>query len=130
MQRTYPRRSVWRPLWLMVALSCVMFMWPLAALAHAHPQQRTPAPQAVLQQAPQAVRIVFSEDLEPVFSTLKVTDDQGHVVSSGKASVGDEQPALLHVPLQALDTGTYTVRWHAVSVDGHTTEGQYTFSVQ
>ncbi|MDU5691430.1 MAG: copper resistance protein CopC, partial [Citrobacter freundii] len=31
---------------------------------------------------------------------------------------------------QTLEAGKYTVDWHVVSVDGHKTKGQYTFSVK
>jgi len=35
------------------------------------------------------------------------------------------------VPLeQPLTEGKYTVSWHVVSVDGHKTHGQYSFSVK
>ncbi|HIH4669070.1 TPA: copper resistance protein CopC [Citrobacter amalonaticus] len=37
----------------------------------------------------------------------------------------------LIVPLdETLKPGQYTVNWHVVSVDGHKTKGQYTFSVK
>ncbi|EFF0775469.1 hypothetical protein CCF12_004236, partial [Escherichia albertii] len=37
----------------------------------------------------------------------------------------------LIIPLaDPLKPGTYTVNWHVVSVDGHKTKGQYTFSVK
>jgi methionine-rich copper-binding protein CopC len=31
---------------------------------------------------------------------------------------------------ETLPPGEYTVAWHVVSVDGHKTKGQYTFSVK
>ena len=35
------------------------------------------------------------------------------------------------VPMVApLTPGSYTVKWHVVSVDGHKTEGSYRFSVK
>ena len=33
------------------------------------------------------------------------------------------------VGLKALAPGSYKVRWHALSVDTHTTEGAFTFTV-
>ena len=36
---------------------------------------------------------------------------------------------LLRVPVKALPAGTYAVKWHVLSVDTHTTEGNFTFHV-
>ena len=35
----------------------------------------------------------------------------------------------MHIGLKPLNAGTYKVHWHAVSVDTHTTEGDFTFTV-
>ena len=35
----------------------------------------------------------------------------------------------MRVGLKALSPGSYKVRWHALSVDTHTTEGSFTFHV-
>lgn len=108
----------------------LLLAWPLAAWSHAHPEQQTPAPNASLQQAPESVRIVFSEDLEGAFSTLKVVAANGQSVTAGDSEVATDNPRLMQVALQPLAAGSYTVKWHAVSRDGHTTEGEYTFRVE
>lgn len=108
----------------------LLLAWPLAALSHAHPEQRSPAPNASLQQAPEAVRIVFTEDLEGAFSTLKVVAENGQSVTDGASAVAADNPRLMQVALQPLAAGTYTVKWHAVARDGHTTAGEYTFQVE
>lgn len=103
---------------------------PGLAWSHAHAEQMTPAPGASLTQAPEAVKMVFSEALEPAFSSIKVTDAQGHSVNQGDSRLAAGQLNVLVAPLQALASGTYTVVWHVVSRDGHGTEGSYTFKVQ
>ena len=35
----------------------------------------------------------------------------------------------MSVALKALSAGTYHVHWHAVSVDTHTTQGDFSFTV-
>ncbi len=35
----------------------------------------------------------------------------------------------MRVGLKTLGPGSYRVRWHALSVDTHTTEGRFTFHV-
>ena len=50
---------------------------------------------------------------------------------AAKASRSEQDKTQLIVPLdQTLEAGKYTVDWHVVSVDGHKTKGQYTFSVK
>ena len=41
-----------------------------------------------------------------------------------------DNPKRLVIGLKKLGPGTYTVKWHVVSVDTHHTEGTFTFSVQ
>lgn len=118
-----PRRRI------ALAIVALLLVWPLAAWSHAHPEQLTPAPDASLQQAPEAVNIVFSEDLEGAFSSLKVAAADGDSVTAGSSTVSADKPRLMQVTLQPLAAGTYTVQWHAVARDGHTTEGSYTFTV-
>ncbi|MBN0856945.1 copper resistance protein CopC, partial [Pseudomonas aeruginosa] len=52
-------------------------------------------------------------------------------VATGKLTRSADNPAEVTLPLaEALPPGEYTVAWHVVSVDGHKTKGQYTFSVK
>lgn len=114
----------------LLVMLCLLFALPGVAWGHAHPEQMTPAPNATLEQAPQQVTIHFTEELEPAFSTLKVTDAQGRSVNQGHSRVDSDKPKMMVAPLQSLEPGTYTVHWHVVARDGHTTEGEYTFQLQ
>lgn len=114
----------------MLLTLCVLAALPGIALAHAHPEQRTPAANATLQQAPKQVKILFTEDLEAAFSTLKVTNAQGQSVNQGHSHVDDNNPRVMVASLKSLQPGTYTVHWHAVARDGHTTHGEYSFQLK
>ncbi|WP_204279170.1 copper resistance protein CopC, partial [Enterobacter asburiae] len=60
-----------------------------------------------------------------------VTGPQQHAVAAGKLTRSADNPAQVTLPLaETLSPGEYTVAWHVVSVDGHKTKGQYTFSVK
>ncbi len=48
-------------------------------------------------------------------------------MNAGNASVDPNDRKLL--PVKALPAGTYTVKWHVLSVDTYTTEGNFTFHV-
>jgi copper resistance protein C len=97
-----------------------------AAHAHAFLKDAAPAAGSTVASAPQDVALTFTQDLEPAFSTVTVTDSGGAEVSQGKAQVSGNA---MQVGLKALAPGAYTVRWHALSVDTHTTEGTFTFHV-
>lgn len=101
------------------------------ALAHAHLQQQIPAAGAQLAASPQTLTLSFSEGIEPAFSGVSVTGPQQHAVATGKLARSADNPAQVTVPVaETLPPGEYTVAWHVVSVDGHKTKGQYTFSVK
>ena len=101
------------------------------AFAHAHLQRQIPAAGAQLTAPPQTLTLSFSEGIEPAFSGVTVTGLQQHAVAAGKLTRSADNPAQVTLPLaETLPPGEYTVAWHVVSVDGHKTKGQYTFSVK
>jgi len=129
------RRMNGLPVWrngrgAVLVLLALVLAWPLVAWSHAHPDTRIPDKNAVLQQAPDKVEITFTSELEPAFSRIKVTDAEGQPVNQGQSRVDKQNPRQLVAPVQQLQPGTYTVAWHVVSRDGHTTQGQYTFTVK
>jgi methionine-rich copper-binding protein CopC len=104
----------------------VMALSAPAARAHAFLDHATPLVGSTVDAAPHDVSLTFTQSLEPAFSTVVVTDASGAEVSQGKAQVSGNT---MRVGLKALSPGSYKVRWHALSVDTHTTEGSFTFHV-
>ena len=102
-----------------------------AALAEAHArlESATPPVGGTVATAPGQVAITFSEAVEPAFSAIEVTDATGKRVDRGKPHNGPGNGSVLIVDLPALPPGTYAVRWRAVSVDTHKTQGNYRFTV-
>jgi methionine-rich copper-binding protein CopC len=84
---------------------------------------------AVIHIAPTQVRIWFDGELEPAFSRLTVTGRDGKAVDLGDGRVDPQGRRLLRVTLPVLSPGTYRVRWSVVAVDGHRTEGDYSFTL-
>jgi copper resistance protein C len=99
------------------------------AWAHAFLDHANPAVGSTVPTAPAAVTMWFTQQLEPAFTTATVTDASGNTVDAGPAQVDPTDPTELRVPLKKLSPGTYTVAWHALSVDTHTTTGHFTFTV-
>ena len=97
--------------------------------AHAFLDHASPAVGSSVPSAPNAVTIWFTQQLEPAFTTLEVTDKTGNRVDKGDAQVDPKDPTELKISLRALPPGTYTVAWHALSVDTHATQGHFTFEV-
>lgn len=106
-----------------LAIAC----WSAPAFAHAFLQHAEPGAGAALQIPPKTIALTFTEELEPVFSGLAVSDSSGHSVEAGPVMIAGHSMA---VPLRPVAPGTYRVSWHAVSVDTHRTEGAYSFTVK
>jgi copper resistance protein C len=106
---------------------------PLLAAAHGRLQRATPAAGSTVDVSPKALSLAFNEDLEPAFSTVKVTDAHGAQVTNDKddkAKVDASNPRVLTLPVPKLASGSYTVHWSVMTHDSHKTKGSYTFSVK
>jgi copper resistance protein C len=99
------------------------------AKAHAFLDHASPAVGSSLPTAPAAVTMWFTQQLEPAFTTATVSDKSGNRVDAGPAQVDATDPTELKVPLKPLPPGIYTVSWHALSVDTHTTTGHFSFTI-
>jgi len=151
----------WKPSCLAAALLLVttVGMWlgltPPAG-AHAFLSGSDPAPEAVLDDLPGAVRLSFSEPVEVNASLFKVyplaADDDllrlkaaaGQLVSRVLRQRGDEDQRAdagvaadrgasseIQILLkEGLAPGPYVVMWRVLSVDTHVTEGFFVFIVQ
>lgn len=104
---------------------------PVAALAHAFPDNSSPHVGATVATAPHEVKVWFDGEIEPVFSTLIVKDAAGKQISLGKGEVSPKNHVLLKTRLPAdPPSGKYTVHWSVIAHDGHHTEGHFAFTVK
>lgn len=116
------------------AFSCLLLagaLWCAAedsAEAHAFLDRASPAVGSTVHTPPTEVRIQYTEELEPAYSTAHVEDASGATVSTA-ARVDSAEPQVLIVPLGALKPGRYKVIWQVLSVDTHVTTGTFTFTV-
>ena len=97
--------------------------------AHAFIKDAEPGVGSTVQTSPNEVRIRFTENIEPSFSSIQVFDASGKEVDKRDVHLDSSDHALLHVSLPQLGPGTYTVSWRVVSVDTHATNGSFTFRV-
>ena len=101
-----------------------------AARAHAFLDHASPAVGSSVPVPPPLVSLWFTQDLEPAFSGVTVTNEAGQRVDLGNAQIAQGSPAELQIGLKPLAPGTYLVSWHVVSVDTHPTEGTFTFEIK
>ena len=100
----------------------------LPAFAHALLRKAIPAVGSTVHTAPASVTLLFSEGVEPAFSSIAVSDAAGARFDSGDPHTAPGDEKTLIVALKPLAAGSYTVEWHATSVDTHKTEGKFTFT--
>jgi copper resistance protein C len=103
---------------------------PVAVRAHAFLDHSDPAVGSTVPSPPSVLHLWFTQELEPAFSWATVSDKSGASVNDGAAAIDPNNKQELDVKLKPLEAGTYTVKWHALSVDTHTTEGDFTFQVK
>jgi methionine-rich copper-binding protein CopC len=99
------------------------------AVAHAFLDHAAPAVGSTVHGPPAEVRLWFTQELEPAFSTLRVFDASGKQVDRQDRQVDSGDRALLRVSLPPLAPGTYRVVWRVLSTDAHVTEGDYSFEI-
>jgi methionine-rich copper-binding protein CopC len=108
------------------AIPIVLALASSSAQAHALLDHAEPRVGNKVGNPPREVTLWFTQKLEPAFSSVTVTNAAGERVDSGKARVSGNQ---MSVPLRPGGSGTYHVNWHVLSVDTHTTNGNFSFQV-
>ena len=97
-----------------------------AAGAHAFLDHSSPLVGSTVPSGPRQLTMWFTQNLEPAFSSVQVTGPNGARVDLGKPRISANT---MRVGLRPSGPGTYHVRWHALSVDTHTTAGAFSFRV-
>ena len=114
------RRSI------VIVASLLLLLATNEARAHALLDHAEPRVGNKIAAAPREVTLWFTQKLEPAVSAITVTNAAGQRVDTGKTRVNGNQ---MSVTIRAGGTGTYHVTWHVLSVDTHTTDGNFTFQV-
>ena len=112
-----------------LGIALVIGLPVLAAPAAAHSELRAvvPADDARLAGPPAEVALEFNERLNARYTTVVVTHTDGTAAATGEVSVSGARATRSLRP--GLPTGTYTVAYQVVSVDGHPVRGATTFAV-
>jgi methionine-rich copper-binding protein CopC len=108
----------------------VLAAFQSAAFAHAFLDHADPAVGSKLDKPPSEIKIWFTQEIEPAFSKIEVTDSDGKQIDKKDVHIDEKDNKLLLVSLPKLLPGAYKVSWHVVSVDTHKTQGDFKFEVQ
>lgn len=113
----------------------VVVLWSLLqvvprAMAHAELREAVPAVGAAYRwNRPPEVRLGFTQSLEGADNAIIVTRQDFSTLPTEPAWLDPNDPTTIVVTLPSLAPDTYSVNWRTVSVDGHTLEGSYSFTV-
>jgi copper resistance protein C len=113
-----------------VALAALVnFAFASHAWAHAHLKSTSPADKSIVA-APTELDLEFSEGLNEAFSGAKlIGPDKQEITLTESMLMNAGKVWMATVPVK-LAPGVYTVEWHALAVDGHKTNGSYSFTVK
>ena len=115
----------WRRRFIVSLCALATPVWAHSSLDHSEPKNG-----AVLKQAPQEIRIWFTEPIKVGLSTIEARDAAGRQVDKRDLRADDKQPALVHLSLIGeVAPGTYKVTWSAVAQDLHVSKGSFSFRV-
>jgi copper resistance protein C len=112
-----------------VSLFLIVLTGAARVEAHAFLKDAEPSVGSTVQTSPNEVRIRFTENIEPAFSSIQVFDASGKEVDKRDVHLDRSDRSVLHVSLLRLTAGTYKVVWRVVSVDTHVTNGSFTFRI-
>ena len=110
----------------LIAVLPLMLLGKEVASAHAFLDHANPRVGSTVSSPPRELTLWFTQNLEAAFSGVMVTNAAGQRIDSGGAHVSGNQ---MSVGLRPGGTGTYHVHWKVLSVDTHSTDGNFTFRV-
>jgi copper transport protein len=100
---------------------------PASAFAHASLRKETPGFRQRLAASPRQVVLQFDQTVDALPKAIQVFTLKDKNVAGKPRAVQSARE--LVAPLPRLPKGPYTVRWQALSNDGHIVSGVYTFGV-
>ena len=111
---------------------CAIWLVVSAPVAGAHASLRSsdPADGAIVDAAPSAVVLTFTEPPDPKLTVVHVLNSSGTPVETGPPQPVPGRRLQIEEPLGTVPDGVYTVTWRTVSeTDGHVTAGGFSFGV-
>jgi len=108
-------------------LLCAVLLLPAIAFAHAHLLSSTPAANATVHGPEVAFELRYNSRVDARHSVLTLVTGDGRTEPLALDRQGNAANLNAHATLKP---GNYTLRWQALSTDGHITRGEIPFSVR
>jgi len=112
----------------LIVVSLAALVLPASAFAHASLVRGYPAFRERLPQSPREIVLRFDQSVTALPHSIVVLTPDGKNVAAPARAVPAKNAIVAHLP--KLPRGPYTVRWQAMSNDGHVVSGVYTFGVR
>ena len=112
----------------LIVVSLAALVLPASAFAHASVVRVYPAFRERLAQSPREIFLRFDQSVTALPHSIVVLTRDGKNVAAPARAVPAKNAIVAHLP--KLPRGPYTVRWQAMSNDGHVVSGVYTFGVR
>lgn len=100
-----------------------------SASAHATLLFTSPSVDGAVPTSPEAIQLVFDQEVVPSGSSLRLADDTGRTWPLGTVESGARGQTMSAQVLDTLPVGGYIVRWQAVAPDADAMLGEYRFAV-
>ena len=113
-----------------LTLIIVLLVTSGSAIGHAFLDHADPKVGAEVRNAPSEIKVWFTEEIEPQFSSLQVFNASGSQIDNRDAHVDAKDPKLLIVSVPKLEAGEFKVVWSVVASDTHRTHGDFKFTVK
>jgi putative copper export protein/methionine-rich copper-binding protein CopC len=113
----------------LLLLACAL--WAAPAWAHLRLQSSTPAQGDTVRTSLTEIRVVFSQAVEPRYTTLALVDFAGNEIALGTLEpVGTGKTTEYVYRLEhPVVSGAFVVRWKTAGEDGHVVSGSFDFLV-
>jgi copper transport protein len=114
-----------------VVAALLVLIGPGIGTAHAHPTLlfTEPAAESAVATSPETITLLFNEPVTIGGQAVVLLDQDAREVPVVPATLVREGRFLTAKPVQALEPGTYTLRWRVTGADGDLVEQEFRFAV-
>ena len=109
-----------------VVLAGLVGILATGALAHSPLERTVPADQMAVADVPTEIIMVFKSEMRLTRVTMAQADTELDLDLSGHDGFITDYA----IPLEATQSGTYSIMWRGLGVDGHALNGTFAFVVE
>jgi copper resistance protein C len=113
-------------------LGCLVTLWLGGGIAYAHAELRTSSPtigEVFRLNRPNEIRLSFSQDVLLEESRITLINNDFSPQATGSLQQDPTDMTTVFVSVPDLPDGNYTVDWQTLSVDNHSIQGSYAFTI-